>query len=601
MMRLFRPRTILARTVLILVCVSGLTGGLFIVLTSTFILDLSYKRAHIRLEELLNTVEKTVSIACFLSDKPLAQEVADGLMNNRDVSSVSIRDAGSGEMLAEVKNSAVALGGEQKKLSVLRREIISPFVPGSVVGELVLVPDAVEIERRVQENVVLVTSLLIFELAVLGVVVIGMVLFMVIRPIKQVSKQLHVMQVASGDQLIVPNGHDDDELGSLVSDINALANHLVSVLRQEQSVRQQWEAGEKKYHAIFDNADAGICQLDTDGRVASYNHAFERMTGLKPNTDGKLFLTTLVCDSPNQIALLLTECLVSGKTLSENIKLRDSATWLHVILTPISSGSIQCVMSDVSELTLAKQKAEQASQAKSEFLASMSHELRTPLNAILGYSQLLTMGPDYPQIVKQQADEITQSGQQLLSLINDIIDLASIETGKIQLAMDKVVIQAVVEDAFRMTAPLAQAKAIKLLNNINLEKTVAVTADYKRLRQVLINLLSNGIKYNKPQGEVTLSHQMKGSHIRIYVTDTGEGIPADRQSRLFNTFDRLGKECSAIEGTGIGLVVAKNLVEAMNGNIGFNSVEGIGSSFWVEFPLYVAGKLSPVLRLELPE
>jgi len=237
------------------------------------------------------------------------------------------------------------------------------------------------------------------------------------------------------------------------------------------------------------------------------------------------------------------------------------------------------------ELVHAKEAAETASRAKSQFLASMSHELRTPLNAILGYSQLLGMDPDLSSDVTDQANEIEQAGQHLLSLINDLMDMARIEAGKMDLSIEPVPVQQVVQDSLTMIAPLAHKQGITLAESIAVDETVTVQADYARLRQVLINFLSNAIKYNRPEGKATLSCEMSGELVRISVSDTGTGIPVDKQERIFNAFDRLGRESGTIEGTGIGLVITRRIVEAIGGNIGFESIENQGSRFWVELPL----------------
>lgn len=239
------------------------------------------------------------------------------------------------------------------------------------------------------------------------------------------------------------------------------------------------------------------------------------------------------------------------------------------------------------ELRAAKEAADAASRAKSEFLASMSHELRTPLNAILGFSQLLGMDMDLPKESRDHAREIERAGEHLLSLVTDLIDLARIEAGRLELSMEPVLVKVILAESLALVAPIASKQAIhvsEVICHSPIER-LAVLADYVRLRQVVINLLSNAIKYNRPQGNVTLSCQIRDGRVRINVADAGPGIPLDKQGRIFSAFDRLGEELGVVEGTGIGLVITKRIVEAMGGEIGFHSVEDLGSSFWVEFPV----------------
>jgi PAS domain S-box-containing protein len=247
----------------------------------------------------------------------------------------------------------------------------------------------------------------------------------------------------------------------------------------------------------------------------------------------------------------------------------------------------------------AKEAAEATSRAKSEFLASMSHELRTPLNSILGFAQLFGMDPGLPKKTRAQAHEIERAGQHLLSLVNDLLDLARIESGKLEIFSEPVSIKAVVSDSLAMVAPIAHERGIGLVNAGGVCEKILVQADRTRLQQVLINLLANAIKYNRPAGTVQLACRVSEGSVRVAITDTGPGIPAHKQSRMFSAFDRLGAERGQVEGSGIGLVITRRIVEAMGGRIDFESVDGQGSTFWVEFPV-TAGAMPETVTMPAP-
>jgi signal transduction histidine kinase/AmiR/NasT family two-component response regulator len=236
-----------------------------------------------------------------------------------------------------------------------------------------------------------------------------------------------------------------------------------------------------------------------------------------------------------------------------------------------------------SKLNEAIAVAEKASLAKSDFLSSMSHELRTPLNAILGFAQLLESGSPPPTpSEKRSIEQILKAGWYLLDLINEILDLALIESGKLPLSLEPISLTEVVRECQVMIGPQAQKRGIRLRFPQG-EVPIFVNADRTRVKQVLINLLSNAIKYNKVSGTVDVDYAASTpGRIRVRVKDTGEGLTPNKMTQLFRPFDRLGKETGVEEGTGIGLMVSKQLVELMGGVIGVESTLGKGSVFWIE-------------------
>ncbi len=226
--------------------------------------------------------------------------------------------------------------------------------------------------------------------------------------------------------------------------------------------------------------------------------------------------------------------------------------------------------------------AERASQAKSEFLSRMSHELRTPLNAILGFAQLLEMD-DLPTDQASSVDQIQVAGRHLLSLINEVLDISRIEAGRVSLSTEPVEVSEVLDEVTTLLAPVAEAGGIELSVDVDASRVLRVRADRQRLLQVLLNLGSNAVKYNTRGGSVAFRTDARdGGRVRFEVRDTGPGIPHEKQDQLFVPFSRLGAERSAVEGTGVGLALSKQLVEVMGGVIGVDSFPGHGSTFWVE-------------------
>ncbi|MDO9466507.1 MAG: ATP-binding protein, partial [Thiobacillus sp.] len=245
-----------------------------------------------------------------------------------------------------------------------------------------------------------------------------------------------------------------------------------------------------------------------------------------------------------------------------------------------------------AELESAKAVAEKANLAKSNFLSSMSHELRTPLNAILGFAQLLESGappPTATQVIRLH--QIIKAGWYLLDLINEILDLAVIESGKLSLSLEPLSLSDVLLECQTMIGPQAQQRGINI-SFAKVDPACFVHADHTRVKQVLINLLSNAIKYNRNHGMVEVKCTATPEHLRIRIQDSGAGLPPEKLAQLFQPFNRLGQETGAEEGTGIGLVVTRQLVELMGGSIGVASTVGVGSEFWIELVRNVMPQLA---------
>jgi signal transduction histidine kinase/ActR/RegA family two-component response regulator len=243
----------------------------------------------------------------------------------------------------------------------------------------------------------------------------------------------------------------------------------------------------------------------------------------------------------------------------------------------------QVLTSRTGELVTARDEAVTATHAKNAFLSSTSHELRTPLNAVLGFAQLLQLS-DLDQEDQDAVERILAAGRHLLALINELIDIARIESGEFSLSVEPVSVPPVVEETCQLVAPLAADRSITILRLCS-SSGLAVSADRQRLSQVLVNLLSNAIKYNRAGGTITITCQAVGpGEVSLLIADTGHGIPAADLERIFDPFERLGAEQTAVEGTGIGLPLARAFAEAMHGHLTAASVVGEGTTFTLTLP-----------------
>ena len=346
--------------------------------------------------------------------------------------------------------------------------------------------------------------------------------------------------------------------------------------------------------------DCAIVMLDEEGRVKSWNTGAQRIKGYDAKDiigrDRSCFYPQEDIDAGKPERGLQEAALV-GRFEDNGWRVRQDGTtfWVNEIVTAIrdSSGALRgyaTLARDMTErrrveakLKEARATAEAANLAKSDFLSSMSHELRTPLNAILGFAQLMASDVPAPTSIQTASiDQILQAGWFLLSLINEVLDLSLIESGKLTISPEPVSLRDILSNCRAMMEPLAQKRGITMTFP-HFDAPCFVLADQTRLKQVFVNLISNAVKYNRLNGSIAVECTASvPGQVRISVTDTGMGLSPKKLAQLYQPFNRLGQEIGVEQGTGIGLVVTKRLVEAMHGTVGVESEVGMGTSFWVD-------------------
>lgn len=375
-----------------------------------------------------------------------------------------------------------------------------------------------------------------------------------------------------------------------------------AALETEIRERQGQERLARMLRNALEHSGTMVLITDDSGTIEYANPAFYKATGYRPDDIVGQKPSALRHRELSPPASTLWPTILGGQTWTGMFCNRcqdGSALWVSATISPVVDASgltthYVAVEEDATsrrvgeeELMQAKQAAEAANLAKSEFLSSMSHELRTPMNAILGFAQLLASAEDGDLGERQRfyADSILKSGNHLISLVNDILDIARIEAGRLSLSFEPVSLERILAEIKPMIAPMAERRKVTLTDEITGKSPPILEADFIRLKQVLINLVGNAVKYNRTGGSVrlTFSHGDTGP-VRISVSDTGIGIPEKRKAEVFLPFSRLGAEASSVEGTGIGLTISKMLVESMGGQIGFFSQENQGTTFWLEIP-----------------
>ena len=387
--------------------------------------------------------------------------------------------------------------------------------------------------------------------------------------------------------------------------------HQIELELQNEELRRAQLALElvrERYFDLYDMAPVGYCTVDEQGLILEANLTAAGLLGVSRSALVKRRLTHFMPTAQQaQFLQCCQQVYATRETHScelQLLKTNAPPLWVSLAINLATSlqgaSTLRVMLKDVSdrklldaqlqqrnaELERSREVADKANRAKSDFLAGMSHELRSPLNAILGFAQLIDVGKPAPTPAQKLAiDQIIHGGWYLLELVNEILDLASIEAGQLAISMGAESLTEVLLDCQSMITPQAEASGIGV-SFTELQDDCRVLADRRRLKQVLINLLSNAIKYNRPHGSVQVGWSLRpGNRVRVNVKDTGLGLSHEQLAQLFQPFNRLGQESGAQEGTGIGLTVSKRLLELMGGSVGASSALGVGSVFWFELAL----------------
>jgi PAS domain S-box-containing protein len=478
------------------------------------------------------------------------------------------------------------------------RSYLAGFQPvvqdrGHRLGTLYLKSDLGAMYERLRLYGLIIVAVIILSL-ILACVLSKMLQQQISEPILALAETAKAISTR-GDYSVRATKRGKDELGLLTDAFNQM---LTQIHDQDEALRESAE----RVRAVLNSAVSAVIVMDAGGKITDWNARAEKKFGLTHlKALGREMAELIIPPRHRETVRCQMEDFVAtgeGSTLNRLIEMsalrQDGSEFpVELSISPIKTGEVVTFCAFITNITerkkgeaalKAKQEAESANKAKSEFLSRMSHELRTPLNAILGFGQLLERH-NPTEIQRTRVDHITTAGRHLLKLINEVLDISRIESGTLQLSLEPVSIADVLKEALDLMRPLATERLIELSASSCVDATSFVLADRQRLIQVLLNLIGNAVKYTPQGGKATVScSSCPNDMLRVAVRDTGPGIAAENLKRLFTPFDRLGAEQSSVEGTGLGLALSQRLIEAMSGSVGVESTVGEGSTFWVELP-----------------
>jgi PAS domain S-box-containing protein len=575
---------------------------------------------HQREARMAGLIERGFAAPIWNLDHVAIENLFNAVMADPEVHAIELKGLGLRGGMARRERDTPASGELRREFSIdYQASADAPLTP---VASAVLVYTRGLVDEQISRTRLFVVELL--AVVVVGIVIASSLLvhFLVRRPVARLGAL--AQRVAKGDLGAQETVARSDEIGELTRRFNAMSLKLRSAADQLQHSSDGLRASEARYRSLFENATEGIFQADEEGRMLSMNRAFKRMLGLGPQSAAGQRLRELIGidrDEMQRVAAILDE---HGKVQQVPLKLRGAGgkpLWVelnaHWVEAEGAEGDgpgkrrIEGMLSDISlrrqaeaeltrhrdhledlvaertaELQEAKARAESANFAKGRFLATMSHEFRTPLNAILGFTQLMQMDAAIPAGQQAKLQLMRDSGLHLLELINDVLDMASIEAGKVSLKPSSVDLRALVDMACDSVRLRAEQKSLGFAQVVDARLPVRIVVDGQRLRQVLLNLLSNAVKFTD-SGSVQLAVQVASLddaevQLRFDVIDSGIGMTPAQQARLFQAFEQVSDASRQLGGTGLGLSISQQLVRLMGSQIVVHSTAGQGSTFSFE-------------------